>query len=279
MASRKLSAWISVPLGLAAFGFCFLLERKRPLRRRVEPEVPHEARNLAIAAAAAATVRLLESPVVEPLAALVERRGWGLLGRLRLPRWLEVALGVVLLDYTLYIWHVLTHRVPALWRFHAVHHIDLDLTTTTATRFHFGELALSVPYRAAQVVAIGADPFTLSVWQTVLFVSILFHHSDVRIPHGAERLLSRFVVTPRMHGIHHSIVIDEMDSNWSSGLSIWDRLHGTFRMDVPQDEITIGVARYLDPYDTGLVDMLALPFASAAPRSEERSQNALATRK
>ena len=106
---------------------------------------------------------------------------------------------VIMMDYTLYCWHVLIHRVPALWRFHAVHHVDLDMDASTALRFHFGEMAMSVPYRAAQVAMIGVSPRALSIWQALLFLSVMFHHSNVRLPRSFERWLVRFIVTPRMH--------------------------------------------------------------------------------
>jgi sterol desaturase/sphingolipid hydroxylase (fatty acid hydroxylase superfamily) len=181
--------------------------------------------------------------------------------RLRLPVWLEVSLAVLLMDYTLYLWHILTHRVPALWRCHAVHHIDLDLDASTAVRFHFAELTLSTPWRVAQIVVIGTSPLALSVWQTGLLMSILFHHSNVRVPLALERRLNRLLVTPRMHGIHHSQVRGETDSNWSSGLTLWDRLHGTLKLNVPQGEITIGVPGFEHPDDVTLPKMIALPFA------------------
>jgi sterol desaturase/sphingolipid hydroxylase (fatty acid hydroxylase superfamily) len=148
-------------------------------------------------------VNLLERPIVEPLAARVERQRWGLLYRRRLSPPLHIILAMLLLDYTLYIWHVFTHRVPWLWRFHLVHHVDLDLDASTALRFHFGELALSVPWRAAQIAAIGVTPTALRLWQNGLLVSILFHHSNVQLPIAVERVLGRLIVTPRMYGIHH----------------------------------------------------------------------------
>jgi sterol desaturase/sphingolipid hydroxylase (fatty acid hydroxylase superfamily) len=218
-----------------------------------------------VAAAGAVALRVTEKPVSDALTALVGRRRWGLLKLFKLPAWAEVALAVVLLDYTLYLWHVLTHRVPFLWRFHVVHHIDLDLDATTALRFHFAELVVSVPWRAAQIIVIGVSPTALSVWQTLLMLSILFHHSNVRLPVELERRLNLFVVTPRMHGIHHSAVREETDSNWSSGLTVWDRLHGTLRLGVPQDAIDIGVPAYREPREVGLTSMLALPFGEERP--------------
>jgi sterol desaturase/sphingolipid hydroxylase (fatty acid hydroxylase superfamily) len=265
MSSRKLPSWLSGALVLGAFGALLWFERKRPLRREVEPKLTRAARNLAVAASGAVALQLTEKPLVERLTALVERRRWGLLKRARLPLWLETAAAVVLLDYTLYLWHVLTHRLPFLWRFHVVHHVDLDLDATTALRFHFAELALSVPWRAAQILLIGVSPLSLSVWQTLLMVSILFHHSNVRLPVELERRLNLLFVTPRMHGIHHSTVREETDSNWSSGLTVWDVLHGTLRLDVPQDEITIGVPAYRDPRELELTKILAMPFGEERP--------------
>jgi sterol desaturase/sphingolipid hydroxylase (fatty acid hydroxylase superfamily) len=250
---------------LGAFGLLTWLERRRPLRRAAEPKPRREARNLAVAAAGAVALALTEKPAAEALTSLVERRRLGLLKVLRLPAWAEVALAVVLLDYTLYLWHVLTHRVPPLWRFHLVHHADLDLDASTALRFHFAELIASVPFRAAQILVIGVSPLAFSVWQTFLMLSILFHHSNVRLPVEVERGLNLLVVTPRMHGIHHSDAKAETDSNWSSGLTVWDWLHGTLRLDVPQSEITIGVPAYRDPRELGLAEILKLPFAEERP--------------
>src|SRR5216684_506594 len=161
--------WLSACIVTGTFLTLAILERRRPLRRTVEPGLQRTGRNLAIATLGAIAVHLAETPIVARAAAMVERRG----------------------------------RVPALWRFHAVHHIDLDLDASTAVRFHFGELTLSTPWRVAQVVAIGTSPLALSIWQTGVLASILFHHSNLELPLDVERRLSRVIVTPRMHGIHH----------------------------------------------------------------------------
>ena len=263
--SQLRRTWWSAPLILGAFGLLVWLERRHPLRREVEPKLRHGVRNLAVAGLAAVALQLTENPIASRLSALVERRKLGLLKLLRLPVWLETALALVLLDYSLYLWHVLTHKVPFLWRFHIVHHVDLDLDASTALRFHFGELALSAPWRAGQIVVIGISPLAFSIWQTLLLVSILFHHSNVRLPIETERRLNRLIVTPRMHGIHHSIVREETNSNWSSGLTVWDQLHNTLRLNVPQDEITIGVPAYREPEDVELLKTLAIPFGEQRP--------------
>lgn len=253
-------AWWSAPLIMGAFAALVWLERRRPLRTGVEPKLTRTARNLTVAGISAVALQLTEAPVVLGLAALVQRHDVGLLKLVRLPAWLETTLAIVLLDYTLYIWHVLTHKVPLLWRFHLVHHVDLDLDASTALRFHFGELAVSVPWRMAQVIVIGVSPLSYLTWQAFVFLSILFHHSNVKLPISLEKWINRLFVTPRMHGIHHSIVREEADSNWSSGLTIWDRLHGTLRLNVPQREITIGVPAYRRPEDVELLKILPMPF-------------------
>jgi sterol desaturase/sphingolipid hydroxylase (fatty acid hydroxylase superfamily) len=258
-------------LGIAAFAGLILLERRRPLRRRTEPQLPRAGRNLAMAAAAALVLHLVEKPVVEPLAATTRRRGWGLLKRIGMPRGLETAAAVALMDYTLFLWHVLMHRAGWLWRSHLVHHTDLDLDATTALRFHVGELVPSVVWRALQIVVIGVSPRALRIWQIATAASVAFHHSNLRLPAGWERRLLWLIVTPRMHGIHHSIVKDETNSNFSSGLTLWDRLHGTLRLgrpgrlDVPQDRITIGVPAYRDPADLSIARILLLPFRRQRP--------------
>src|SRR4030095_3705999 len=122
------------------------------------------------------------------------------------------------------------------------------------------ELTISTAWRATQITLIGVSPLALSVWQTCLVLSVLFYHSNVRLPIAVERKLNRVVVTPRMHGIHHSIVKEETNSNWSSGLTLWDWLHGTLRLNVRQDKITIGVPAYPNPEELELEDILKMPF-------------------
>jgi sterol desaturase/sphingolipid hydroxylase (fatty acid hydroxylase superfamily) len=262
---RRIPTWLSGSLIAAAFGVLWLLERRRPLRLETDQKLRRTGRNLAVAGLAAASLQFFERPVIRPLSEIVEERKWGLLKLLRLPAALEVALAVVLMDYTLYWWHVLMHRLRWLWRFHLPHHVDLDLDASTALRFHAGELAIATGWRAGQVILIGISPSSLSVWQTFLMLSVLFHHSNLRIPIQVERKLNRLIVTPRMHGIHHSIVKEETNSNWSSGFTIWDWLHGTLQLNIRQDEITIGVPAYRTPEDVELLEVIKLPFVEQRP--------------
>jgi sterol desaturase/sphingolipid hydroxylase (fatty acid hydroxylase superfamily) len=224
-----------------AVGVLFVAERVRPLRRPKDSTPTRVPRNAVIGL-------------------LAERRRLGLLRMLPLPRALRAGLGFLLLDYSLYVWHRLNHRSRFLWRFHSVHHIDLDLDSTTGVRFHFGELTLAAGFRAAQILLIGVDRETLRLWQRALLASVVFHHSNLSLPAGMDRRLQSVIVTPRMHGIHHSRLPREMNTNFSSLLSLWDRLHGSSSRDVPQETITIGVEGFLKPDDVTLERSLTLPF-------------------
>jgi len=252
--------WIAGPLVIGAFVLLVWLEHWRPLRKRTEPVLPHHSRNLLLAALGALATILIEAPLIQPLARLVEERNWGMIGVFHLQGAVAALAALVLMDYTFYWWHVLLHRVPGLWRFHAVHHVDLDLDTSTALRFHFGEILLSVPWRAAQVLIIGLSPWMFSLWQVWFALCVMFHHSNIRLPLRGERLLNRLLVTPRMHAVHHSQVEAETNSNWSSGLTCWDWLHGTLRINVPQEKIEIGLPAFPDARALGLPAILAMPF-------------------
>lgn len=256
---------------IAGFVVLAVYERRRPLRRRRESDLRHTARNLAIVAITGIVTASIERLILSPAQLAAEQSRRGLLHRIPLPPSVRTLLGVLALDYTLWWWHWMNHRIDFFWRFHLVHHIDLDLDSSTALRFHFGEMAMSVPYRAAQVLIFGVDRSTLALWQKMLITSVIFHHSNARLPAWLDRALAWIIVTPRMHGIHHSTVREEIDSNWSSLLSVWDRLHGTMRLDVPQETITIGVDGWQDPADITLPHALALPFeqASVSSRHEE----------
>lgn len=262
---RELPPWLNAILVFGTLATVVYFEIRRPLRKMRQDKVARNARNVFMSWTTAATIALTEKPVTAPLSRAVERYGFGLLKLRRMPVWTDLLLSVVLLDYTLYIWHYLTHKVPFLWRFHLAHHVDMDMDASTALRFHAGEMLLSVPWRAVQVGALGISPLGLAIWQTMTLMEIMFHHSNVRLPYPLERRLCRFIVTPRMHGIHHSIVREETDSNWSTIFSWPDYLHGTIRLNVPQEMITIGVPAYQNPEELTVWKVMKLPFAVDRP--------------
>jgi sterol desaturase/sphingolipid hydroxylase (fatty acid hydroxylase superfamily) len=185
---------------------------------------------------------------------------WGLLGLLPVPAWAGIAIGFALMDLTFYYWHRANHKIWLLWRFHNVHHIDPDLDVSTSFRFHFVEIGYSTLFRVVQVMVLGVTPLTYVIYETAFTCGTMFHHSNLRLPSRLECWLNKVLVTPRMHGVHHSAVLGETDSNYSVVFSWWDRLHRTLVLNVPQAAINIGVPAYQDSGDNGLWSLIKMPF-------------------
>jgi len=252
------------PSGAAVLGTVFValfvLQLRWPLRTIVMPALRHLFTNLALATTAAIAIRLAVIPAGIATTRWAHDYGFGLLNWLVLPNWAEIPMSFLLLDFSSYYWHRLNHRQPLLWRFHNVHHVDLDLDVSTALRFHFGEITLSTLFRVLQLAAIGASVTTFLTFETCFEAATEFHHSNWRLPFRLERLLNLVFVTPRMHGIHHSVKQRETDSNYSTIFSWWDRLNGSFR---PIDEhagVRIGVPAYHDAREQTVFRLLLLPF-------------------
>jgi len=258
---------VGTPLLVGTFLVLLWLQSIHPLRRprfSLRP-LRHVVRNLVFAAPAFLVLRLALVPI--PLAAAVwaAQHDFGLLHRMPLHPVLTGALGIILFDYVYYWWHIATHRSSILWRFHNVHHTDLDMDVSTATRFHVGELLLSVVWRTGLVLLAGIAPLTLIIFEIIFECAGQFHHSNWRLPISIERALHKLLVTPRMHGIHHSIVLREANSNWGTIFSLWDKLHRSERIDIPQDAITIGVPAYRDESELALGKLFLLPFGKQRP--------------
>lgn len=201
----------AIPITAAlVFVAMFLLERFLPLRQPTRSLWHRLLVNLVMTGLALLVAALLVRPGISwGLGA--DASQLGLLEFVSLPGWVEV----LLLDLSFYYWHLLNHRVGFLWRFHNVHHIDPDLDVSTAFRFHFGEMALSAIFRVVQITSIGVSLETYLIYELVFISNTIFHHSNVRLPIRVERWLNLVLVTPRMHGIHHSQVEQETESNFS----------------------------------------------------------------
>ena len=244
----------------AAYVVLFLLERAAPLRRPKAALLPRLGVNLLVSAAALLAVVAVVDPVSTGTMQWATSSSFGLMRLMELPGAAELALVFVLLDLSFYYWHVANHRIALLWRIHNVHHIDPDLDVTTAFRFHFAEVALSAAFRAAQIVLIGPSLAAYAIYELFFQLGTLFHHSNLRLPLGLERLLNKLLVTPRMHGIHHSRIRHETNSNFGVVFPWWDRIHGTLRLNVPQASIVIGIPAYSRPQDNRPGHCFALPF-------------------
>ncbi|MDT0675857.1 sterol desaturase family protein [Autumnicola musiva] len=253
------------PVLAASFLLLFLAETYRRLRKLKAERWKRIKRNIGIAFTAVMALRLALIPALIYLSVLAENSNFGLLNWLSLPVWLEFLCGFLLLDYGNYLWHLLNHQVNFLWRFHNIHHIDLDLDVTTAVRFHFGEIFLSVFFRGFIILLIGPAYWLILIYEVVFETATLFHHSNWRIPFKFEKVISNIIVTPRMHGVHHSIVHRETNSNYSIIFNIWDRLHHSLRLNIHQDEINIGVPSYREPEEQNIKNLLLMPFNKPRP--------------
>jgi sterol desaturase/sphingolipid hydroxylase (fatty acid hydroxylase superfamily) len=222
--------------------------------------------NLAVVALNTILLRVLLPTTAVSLALLCEQRGWGLLNNLPFPWWSTVVGSVVLLDLAIYLQHVMFHAIPALWRLHRMHHADLDFDVTTGVRFHPIEIILSMLIKFGVVAALGAAALGVLIFEVLLNATSLFNHGNVRIPLGFDRYLRWLVVTPDMHRVHHSMVVNETNSNFGFNLPWWDRLLGTYR-DQPaagHDGITIGIEQFRAPRELWLDRMMLQPFRGPA---------------
>lgn len=199
-------------------------------------------------------------------ALLAEERGWGLLNSVDVPFGLALPVSLLTLDLAIYLQHVLFHAIPSLWRLHRVHHADLEFDVTTGLRFHPVEILLSMGIKLAVVAVLGPPAIAVLIFEVLLNATSMFNHSNVRIPHGLDRLLRLIVVTPDMHRVHHSIHPNETNSNFGFNLPWWDRLLGTYRAQ-PRDGhegMTIGIEQFRTPRELWLDRLLIQPLRGPA---------------
>ena len=208
-------------------------------------------------------LRLLFPAAAVGVAVTASQQGWGLFNIYELSPWLTVIASVVIMDFVIYVQHVMVHAIPALWRLHRVHHADPDYDVTTGARFHTLEIILSMLIKFATIVLLGPPVVAVVLFEVILNATAMFNHANVRLPAGVDRVLRWFVVTPDMHRVHHSTEDDEANSNFGFSLPWWDRLFGTYR-DQPRgghEGMTIGIRKYRDAKDVSwITGMLVLPF-------------------
>jgi sterol desaturase/sphingolipid hydroxylase (fatty acid hydroxylase superfamily) len=247
------------------FLFCIFLillisENIFPLRKRNYKFIPRFFLNLIFTGLVFLAGSLIVRNSALTTSQWIVKQGFGITSRVPFPTWGNILLGVLLLDLTFYYWHRLNHTLSLFWRFHNIHHIDPDLDVTTSFRFHFVEIVYSAPFRVVQVLILGISPLTYLIYEALFTCGTMFHHSNVRLPLTIERLLNRVIVTPRMHGVHHSTVRNETNSNYSVIFSWWDRFHKTLVLNVPQLSIKIGVPAYQETKDNRFWALITTPF-------------------
>lgn len=250
--------------GLLLFGLLEWLEPRAPLS---EPRRTRWTANLGFAALNAVVLRLQIGALFFAWVIWIERQGVGLFGWFAFPAWVEVLLTVVLLDYSFYLFHHwLMHRWPFGWRFHQVHHTDLNLDVTTASRFHLGELIISMLYTALFVAIIGAPLAGVVAYEATKLAAAQFNHSRLRLPRRFERALGWIFVTPAIHWLHHSWEPRELNSNYANIFSWWDRIFRTFRGEADLRRLTLGLKEFREGRALNVTGIFRLPFRRQAPR-------------
>jgi sterol desaturase/sphingolipid hydroxylase (fatty acid hydroxylase superfamily) len=252
--------WKGIPVLIITFWMLFFIESRLELRKRVQNKWQRSIINNMIAIPSFLLLRFMFLPAMIWITLQNEVLRFGLDYLVPLNYWIKFIITFLVFDYANYLWHLLNHKVPMLWRFHLVHHTDPDLDLTTAIRFHFGEMIGSLFFRGTFVFLSGASPLMVLIYEIIFEAEVLFHHSNIKIPLKLERLLNVLIVTPRMHGIHHSVEQEETNSNFASVFSFWDRLHSTDRLSLTNDDIEIGVPSYHRKEELTIVYLLLLPF-------------------
>ncbi len=239
MPKIPLMDYVGRPLLACLFLALFLLQWRFPLRCQHFNVLHRLVRNFVLSIPGFAVVRLAMLPIPLAIAVWAKEERIGLLNWLGVPFWVAGIATFLLMDYAYWWWHWANHMVPI---------------------FCFGEMIFSIGFLSLAVIVFGITPIMLVIFFITFEAATLFHHSNWRLPIKLERFLNVIIVTPRMHGIHHSIVQRETNSNWGTIFCWWDKLHRTLRRDVPQDAVTIGVAAYREEHELTLGKLFAMPF-------------------
>jgi sterol desaturase/sphingolipid hydroxylase (fatty acid hydroxylase superfamily) len=261
---------------LGVFLTMALIELSWPKRASIVSKRKRWLTNIGISAVGTLVLRLMAMLAV-PIAAVAaafyaERNGIGLLNQVAWPQWLKVAIALVALDLAIWAQHWTSHKVPVLWRLHKVHHADRDIDVTTAVRFHPVEIALSMVWKMAVVVLLGASPLAVFLFEVTLNACAMFNHANIALPAWLDHALRLFIVTPDMHRVHHSVLRREHDSNFGFNLSLWDRLFRTYSAEPEggHQGMTIGLMPYQSEDPTRFGWSLWLPFAGRKSGTEGR---------
>lgn len=243
---------------LGVLSIFLILENLFPLRKRRDQSLRF-FHNFFLTVLALPITKLLTLPLVLFVAYTAEVKGHGILNVLSLNPSLHFLLGFLILDYTLYWWHVANHRLRFFWRFHQVHHTDRDMDVTTALRFHFGELVLSAFMRCVLILIFGMQIETILIFDLVVTSATIFHHSNLKLPLWIEKILNLVIVTPLYHQNHHSYYQSETNSNFATIFNFWDRFHFSYTSSHRPEDITIGHPAFNDG-KVQFLELIRMPF-------------------
>ncbi|PIV20320.1 MAG: fatty acid hydroxylase [Deltaproteobacteria bacterium CG03_land_8_20_14_0_80_45_14] len=240
----------------------FLWELIAPRRPLTTSKITRWFSNLGLVLIESIVVRLVFPTALAGITLLVQQRGWGLFNQFELPYLLKIIFSVLILDFVIYLQHIMFHSVPLFWRLHMVHHTDMDIDVTTGVRFHPVEIILSLGIKMIVVILIGAPLAAALIFEIILNGTSMFNHGNVRYSQNIDSILRLLVVTPEMHRVHHSTIRWETNSNLGFNFPWWDRLFGTYRGQPAKGhlEMTIGLEPYKEPKKLTLPWLIVLPF-------------------
>jgi sterol desaturase/sphingolipid hydroxylase (fatty acid hydroxylase superfamily) len=255
---------------LVAFGLIFctlaLFELWSPRLERAELAGALKARrwvtNVAILVASSLALRVMFPLAAVGTAIWADENGYGLFPRLGLTPFAAGVLAFIILDLAIWFEHLMSHKVPLFWRVHRMHHADTGFDVTTALRFHPIEIVLSMFWKAAVIIALGAPALAVLIFEIVLNGSSMFNHANIRLPDAMERALRLIIVTPDMHRVHHSSEPAETNSNYGFNFALWDRLFGTYTSTprAGQRGMELGLRQWRGGEPARLLWSLLLPF-------------------
>lgn len=255
-------SWIRLSCFIGVLLLCALWENMLPRKALVASRTFRWVNNLSLVALNSVIITVIMPIAAIQAAVIASEQQLGLLYCTSMPIWINVLLSVVLLDCVIYLQHVLFHRIPLLWKFHRVHHADLDIDVTTGTRFHPIEIVLSMMIKIGAVFTLGVSPIAIVIFEIILNASAMFNHSNAKLALPVDAWLRKVVVTPDMHRVHHSVIPRETHSNFGFFLSVWDRLFGTYRAqpELGHDHIVIGLPDIRDEQEQRLDKLITMPF-------------------
>lgn len=256
----------SMRLGVFLSGFVLLLfwEWIRPKRSLSQSRLKRWLNNIALVITSTIIVRIVLPTAAISMAYLVEQQQWGLVNYFDFPFWVKVVVSFILLDLFIYLQHAMFHVLPLLWRFHRVHHSDLDCDVSTGLRFHPVEIVISVLLKMAAIMLLGAPVLAVILFEAILNLMSMFTHSNIQLNKTVEKVLRWLVVTPDMHRVHHSVNENETNSNFGFDISLWDRLFGTYVAEPREGHqgMTIGLDHFRDPKWQNLGGLVLMPFST-----------------
>lgn len=254
---------IKISMIAGGVAFFLILELLIPYKENSVARLRRWLNNLGLGIMNITVIQIVFAALMISTSVYVSDKQTGLLNLMQVPDWLKIIDTIILMDLVIYFWHIMTHRIPLLWRFHRVHHTDLDVDVSTAMRFHIGELIPKFLLLTGTIYFIGADLVGVLIFESVFLLSDFFRHSRLKLPHWFEDIYLILFVPPSMHRVHHSVDLEERNTNFGTIFSIWDRFFGTLLTDINQNQIWTGVDGHIQEKKLEIYHLMWMPFMPA----------------